>query len=108
MDGLVVGRDGHPLPVATVLLYPKEAHMLRPDLYHTVKTDQNGQFSIHGIAPGAYRLLAWEQLEPAALYDPDFLKTHEHEARTTYIEKSGQYEMTLSLAPEPDGSAAGR
>ena len=42
----------------------------------TTSTDQNGQFSIHGIAPDNYALFAWETLEPGAYEDSEFLRLY--------------------------------
>jgi hypothetical protein len=107
LNGKVSNDKGVAFPGATVLLYPEEQHMSRPDLYHAAKTDQNGEFSIHGIAPGTYRLLAWDWVEPGALYDPEFLKNFDNDAQTTRIEKGGEYDVTLILTPDAE-EASGR
>jgi hypothetical protein len=46
-------------------------------LYKTATTDQSGRFSMRGIAPGDYKLFAWEALENFGYFDPDVLRRSE-------------------------------
>lgn len=39
-------------------------------------TDQYGRFALQSIPPGDYRLFAWEDLEPYAYYDADFVRPY--------------------------------
>lgn len=44
-------------------------------------TDQYGRFLLRGIPPGEYKLLAWEELEPRAYLDENFLRPIEEKAQ---------------------------
>jgi hypothetical protein len=44
----------------------------RRDVYKIVVSDQNGHFNMLGVAPGDYKLFAWEDIEPFSYNDPKF------------------------------------
>jgi hypothetical protein len=75
--GGVVNGTGQPVPLAHVVLTPNRTGVLRPDLYKLETSDIDGQFSIAGVAPGDYRIYAWEQLEQGAYFDPEFMSRFE-------------------------------
>jgi hypothetical protein len=58
-------------------------------------TDQNGQFTLQGIAPGEYKLFAWEDIEPGRYMDPEFLKPHESKAQKIVIKAKGQQQVSI-------------
>src|SRR5262249_36596203 len=56
-----------------VVLVPEGHVGLRPDLYKVVQTDNNGAYVIGGIAPGAYRLYAWDSVSGNPFFDSEYL-----------------------------------
>jgi protocatechuate 3,4-dioxygenase beta subunit len=48
------------VPSATVVLAPEITQLRNSLLYKAIRTDAAGHFTINGIAPGRYRLFAWE------------------------------------------------
>jgi hypothetical protein len=50
---------------------------VRDDLYVSASTDAAGRFHLRTIAPGDYKLFAWEYVEPGAWHDPQFLAPYE-------------------------------
>src|SRR6185437_9486270 len=42
--------------------------------YAVAIADEKGHFSIKALTPGAYKLFAFDDMEPNAYFDPDFLK----------------------------------
>lgn len=78
VNGVVVDADSKPVSGAIVTLVPGDASMQnREDLYRQIYADQNGRFQIQNLAPGAYALFAWEDIEPGAFQDPAFRKPFE-------------------------------
>ena len=83
---------------ATVTLIPEPPRPGEPSLYRVIESD-NGRFRFDGIRPGKYRLYAWEELEPGAQMDPEFMAPHlagsmtieigENERREVEIERIG-------------------
>jgi len=67
IEGQASDAEGKPMPGAMVLLLP---HPFRPDqpsltLYRkTANSDQNGKFTITGVAPGEYRVYSWDTAVP--------------------------------------------
>lgn len=61
---------------AIVLLAPKIHEMATLGLYQAQYTDGDGKVRFHGIRPGAYRVFAFEELQPGAWNDPEFLKPY--------------------------------
>ncbi|HEX3684782.1 MAG TPA: carboxypeptidase regulatory-like domain-containing protein [Bryobacteraceae bacterium] len=68
-------RDGQPSR-ATVVLAPAAADLRSSaSNYLSISTDDQGNFAFSGVRPGSYKLFAFEDVEPYAWLDPDFLKS---------------------------------
>ncbi len=63
----------------------------------SVYTDQNGAFTIRGLAPGTYHVAAWEEIDSGLAQDAAFLQHFEGQAATVTLEESGQ--KTADLKP---------
>jgi hypothetical protein len=46
-------------------------------LFKSISSDQEGRFSLRGVAPGEYTVLAWEDAEANATRNAEFLKEFE-------------------------------
>lgn len=109
LEGTALGSDGRPLPGATISLFPDEDRQARPDLYRMTRADQQGHFALPGIAPGSYRILAWQEVEPLALTDLEFLKDYILQALTVEIGSKTKYNIPLPAIPaEPEKGIPGR
>ncbi len=64
---------------------------------------QNGQFSVRGIAPGDYKLFAWEAIEEGAYQDPEFLRPYEERGKPIHVDEGSRLnsQLQLILANEP-------
>lgn len=96
VDGVVRGADDNPLAGVTVALIPASRKYL---LYQTTFTDQNGSFSFKGVTPGEYKALAWEEIEPNAFQDPEFLKPFESKGEKASLKESGRQAVSLKAIP---------
>ena len=94
VDGQVTGNDEKPASGATVVLVPASK---RSDLYKTATTDQNGRFVLRAVAPGSYRLYAWDNLDPGAYEDPAFLEPYKNQAKNVSVEEKGRVTQDLPL-----------
>ena len=54
------------LPKAPPSWFPIGSLLEGPRLYKPAEAGEGGRFRFLGIAPGKYRLFAWEELEPGA------------------------------------------
>lgn len=97
VNGVVRGPDDKPVPGATVALVPDSR---RYPLYKGTFTDQNGAFAFQNLNPGDYKLLAWEEVEPLAYMDPEFLRAFEGKAESVSLKEKDQKTVTLKLIPK--------
>jgi hypothetical protein len=61
--------------------------------------NENGRFTLPKVAPGTYRLYAWEDLEVAQHYDPDFLQPFESQSVSLTVKENGREQVTLRQIP---------
>jgi protocatechuate 3,4-dioxygenase beta subunit len=100
VDGTVAGEDGNPVSGATVVLIPDSR---RHSLYKEMATDQRGGFSFKGVAPGEYKILAWEDIESGAYQDPEFLKPFESKAQALSLKENDRKVLSLKSIPAESG-----
>ncbi len=96
LESIVQDSDGKPVAGATVVLIPDSR---RYSAYREEQTDQSGKFSLKGIAPGDYKLLAWEDIETGAYQDPEFLKKYEGKAESLSLKPSDRRNIQVKAIP---------
>jgi hypothetical protein len=102
VDGIVADSDGKPLEGVTVALVPETDRRGVSHLYRSTTTDRAGRFSLRGLTPGEYRLLAWEQVEPGAYLDPDFLQPFESKGeRVSLMEGERESKQLKAIPAQP-------
>lgn len=99
VDGTVQDENGQPASGAVVTLLPDPPNPEQEQLYHTAATDQNGSFQVKNVAPGNYRVYAWEDLEAGAQYDAELLKPHSGKSERITIDENGHAQVTLTRIP---------
>jgi hypothetical protein len=100
VQGVVRDKNGQSVTGATILLAPDRRS--REDLFKSVTSDQNGHYEFAAIAPGNYKLFAWDDVEPKAWSDPDFLKDYEKLGEKLVLEAEARAAVDLSLATRAD------
>jgi hypothetical protein len=98
LTGIVTDRDRKPVPDVEAVLIP-EGPLRRPDRYKTARTDATGRFLIRGIAPGNYRIYAWESIERFRYFDEEFVRQFEGIGKSVRIEESARGTIALDLIP---------
>jgi len=99
VQGAVVDKDGLPAAGVWVVAVPDTARRMTQRLFKSQTTDQYGKFDLHGLAPGTYKLFAWDGAESNAWEDQDFLKPFEDQG--TKIEVRDEDAMTTNLTVIP-------
>jgi hypothetical protein len=104
VEGTVVEKNSnedadHPVANATVVAVPEEKYRALADRFVTGSTDQYGQFTIRGLAPGNYTLYAWRDLEDDVWRDASFLKSQEAHGKAVKVEEESSQSVTLKLSP---------
>jgi len=101
IDGVVADDQSAPVARAVVTLIPTAAQASK-DQYKWTETSPAGHFVFRGIAPGDYKLYAWEDVDvDEALYDPDFLKAYEPRAKSLEISEGSQQSVQLAVIASP-------
>jgi hypothetical protein len=104
LTGAVANEKSEPVEGAMVTLVPTGQHRSRP-FYKNANTDAAGHFSMKGIAPGSYKIFAWDQVNTnAVMYDPDFLRPYEGAGTMLEIQPKGKHtaDLRLIINKEPD------
>jgi Carboxypeptidase regulatory-like domain len=97
VEGTVQDAEGKPVSGAGVALIPKSKSYL---LYQFFPTDQKGAFSFKNVPPEDYLLLAVEDMEPGAHFDPEFLKLYESKGEKIALKENDRKGVMLKLIPK--------
>lgn len=100
VQGSVLDKEERPAVGATVVLVPEARFRSRGDLFKTSSTDQDGRYEWKAIPPGDYKLFAWDDVEPGAWHDPDFLKEYEPKATPITIHPNGREVVRVHVLAE--------
>src|SRR5688572_6264866 len=77
VEGKVVNDRQETASNVKVALVPDASLRRRGDLYKSIATERDGTFRLTGVAPGDYKIFAWEEAEDGAWRDPEFLRFDE-------------------------------
>jgi Carboxypeptidase regulatory-like domain len=104
VQGTVMDSDGLPLAGVSIVLVPELSQRENYQKYKTQSTDQYGNFDLHGIAPGDYKLFSWVEVEPDAWQDPEFLKQFEDKGQRITLQDGDHHTVKVTAiqtkAPE--------
>jgi hypothetical protein len=99
IEGVVLDKDDKPVAGATVLLVPEAPFRGRRDRFGNLITDQNGRYKFENVAPGDYKVFAWDDIEPGAWFDPDFFRDIESHGEAVKLDAKG-HETAKVHVPE--------
>ena len=90
---------GTTTPDALVTLWPKIADPGSPTRgSRSAHADQDGKFTLSGLAPGDYYAAAWEDGEPGLMQSPEFVRQFEADgAASVSLEEGGRKSVTVRL-----------
>lgn len=98
IDGVVSDERGQPLPGIQAVLVPNN-NRDRFDLFKASATDQSGRFSMRDIAPGDYKLFAWDGLDAFAYFEPEFIMKYEMQGKPVHIDESAKLNVDTRVIP---------
>jgi hypothetical protein len=98
LDGAAVDSDDKPVAGATVVLAPEARLRAHTELFQQSETDQYGRFTFERIAPGDYKVFTWDDVEPGAWWDPEFIKKYESQGEAVTIAAKGSATVKAHLA----------
>ena len=94
VQGVVRNSAGEPVPGAVVTMTADPSYD-----FWSATCDNAGRFEIRDIAPGDYRLLAFDDAPQGAPQDPDFRKPYEKTAARLQVLPSTQQTLNLIAIP---------
>jgi hypothetical protein len=97
VSGAIFDHDNAPSAGALITLIPEGDARLRPDRYRTVLSGSDGTFSLRGIVPGDYRLFGWDDPEPNAYLNVDFMRPYMELGTSVRIQPNQAVSASLRL-----------
>ncbi|HET9218289.1 MAG TPA: M56 family metallopeptidase [Terriglobia bacterium] len=99
IEGRVVNATGQPVASATAVLVPEAPNRSRRDFYRSAVTDDAGVFRFQGIAPGDYKVFAWEEIEVSSWLDPAIVRPHESRGKAVRIQAGTRENVEAVVIP---------
>jgi hypothetical protein len=97
VSGVIENSRHDPVVNALVVLVPARARRENITLFKTMMTDQTGQFEIRGITPGDYTAFAFEDIEPRAYLNSEFLDKFEGRGMRLQVERASAIKTTIAV-----------
>ena len=78
ITGTVTDEQGAPVPDFTVLAFPTDSSLWRPQARQimTARPDQTGKYRIRGLPPGEYYMVTVDPTEQGEWFEPAYLDDH--------------------------------
>jgi len=96
-EAVVIDRNSQPVAAATVALVPNLERRRRFELYRTATTDSAGRASLTNIAPGTYKVFAWQDIELNAWQNSDAMRPFEDRGVAVTIEENGKVRQAITV-----------
>jgi hypothetical protein len=97
LDTIVADRNKQPSVAATVVLVPDSGRRGRFELYRTATTDSAGRASLTNIAPGSYKLFAWQDIEENAWQNAEAMRPFEDSGLAVIIGDNARASQTITV-----------
>jgi hypothetical protein len=102
VDGTVQTASGQPAAATQVMLAPAEEYDGREDLLKRVFTDPAGSFQIKDVAPGEYKVFAWEDDPDGSTQSAEFRKPFESKSVAVTVGSKDKASVQLTVITADD------
>ena len=99
VSGVVVDGPMRVVPGATVVLVPETRRRNNRALFVSAISDPSGRFALRGIAPGAYKVFAWESIPTLAHVNAAFKAKHEDRGKLVHVGQKATVSAELTIIP---------
>jgi hypothetical protein len=99
VQGQVQTTDAKAACLAQVVLVPEGSEGADENRFRETETDQYGNYSFKNIAPGDYRLFAWNQNSPIAYLERGSLDQYESQSSAIHLKSGDHLAVPLKLIP---------
>jgi hypothetical protein len=106
--GIVETAAGKPAPGVLVAITPADPGIRRHDLTRTVYTDADGRFEVYSLAPGDYKVFAWERFDTTLAASLEFRRLVGGSATTISVHAGAEASVRLRPVAESDIQEARR
>ena len=97
IEGLVVDEQDQPVQAAVVLI-PEDRKRNFPDLFRKTGVNSKGAFTLRGVPPGSYKLLAFDDIDLDDLIShPEILTEYADRGETVVVSEKGTYRVPLEI-----------
>jgi carboxypeptidase family protein len=90
---------GDPAPNVAITVAPAEQYQFRRDLFKRTVTDPKGNFQLQDVAPGDYKVFAWETIDDDVVWNADFRKAFEGQAASVSIGPKSRESVQVKVIP---------
>jgi hypothetical protein len=97
IQGTVQDSGGKLAPGISITLAPREEYAGRRDLFKQTRSDQNGSFRFQDLAPGEYKVFAWEDTDMNIVQAAEFRKPFESKAASVSIGANSKESVQLNV-----------
>jgi hypothetical protein len=95
ITGIVRSDSPQSVTNAQVVIIPDQR--TRHDLFKVVPTNASGQFSFRSVAPGPYKVFAWQNVERNSWFDPAVLAAYEQYGTPATVSASSNVTLDLRV-----------
>ena len=99
VNGVVMDGPTKVVAGATVVLVPETRRRSNRALYVLASSDASGRFTLRGVAPGDYKVFAWESIPAFAHVNAAFMAKHEDRGKLVHVGQSGTVSAELTIIP---------
>ncbi len=99
VNGVVMDGPTKVVAGATVVLIPETRRRDNRALYVLANSDATGRFTLRGVAPGDYKVFAWESIQAFAHVNAAFMAKHEDRGKLVHVGQSGTVSAELTIIP---------
>ena len=100
VTGTIENAKKEPIGGATVLIIPDGIRRADPGRWLSSRANGNGLFGIFSIAPGTYKIFAWESIPDQAWRNEDVLRKYESRGQVITIDKGASLRLELTAIPK--------
>jgi hypothetical protein len=102
VEGVAMNKKDEPVADVVVVAVPDVRLRSHTDRYRKAVTDQSGRFTLRGLPPGDYTIVAWESIDGEAYYNPEFLKSYEGQGKALHADEGARTSVQLKTIPAPE------
>lgn len=100
IQGTVQDAKHNPVTATRITLIPDPPRRENLLLYKTAVSNAMGMFTLNGVAPGTYKLFAWEQIPTGAEQDSDFMREYDLLGTSVNV-TAGLAQSNIQITPIP-------